>query len=434
LQADPFISNPFFGQSFNRYVYVLNDPMGYVDPDGLVPRVISVQEDEGGSVEVYFRDDEAAVEQVWIQYYSSGAAFFDAACAKFSSCGDYSDLIGMAFAAGERLVRNEEYAWAASEADSVLRAAENARLAQLEEVTQRKYEESVRRDQAVRAALEVAGMLSIARGAVNAVSRALPRLAGASLRQVQTAMAICFVAGTLVLTDEGLKPIEEVQVGDLVLSRNDETGEEDYRRVTQLFVTAEKEALELRLRSPPNAQSTLGVTGEHPFWVLGRGWVPAHDLRPGDLLGTASAEAAEVVGFGEPQRAKVYNIEVEEFHSYFVGSEAVWVHNTCGATRGIKSGSEVTEQMIRKAMKDAPLSSQQAGGISLPKVQQYVDKLLKGEVAPAIKVDGKIIVDGNHRYVAGRILGQEPAIQTWAGGNQSRVIPWEKLPISPNDW
>jgi len=34
----------------------------------------------------------------------------------------------------------------------------------------------------------------------------------------------------------------------------------------------------------------------------------------------------------------------------------------------------------------------------------------------------------------GRILGQEPAIQPWAGGNQSRVIPWEKLPISPNDW
>jgi len=53
-------------------------------------------------------------------------------------------------------------------------------------------------------------------------------------------------------------------------------------------------------------------------------------------------------------------------------------------------------------VKDAPLSSQQAGGISLPKVQQYVDKLLKREVAPAIKVDGNIIVDGNHRYVAGR--------------------------------
>jgi hypothetical protein len=90
--------------------------------------------------------------------------------------------------------------------------------------------------------------------------------------------------------------------------------------------------------------------------------------------------------------------------------------------------------MIRELLKTAPLSSQQAGGISLPKVQQYVDKLLRGVVAPAIKVDGKIIVDGNHRYVAGRIFGQEPAIQPWAGGNPSRVIPWDKLPISPNDW
>ncbi|WP_159397341.1 hypothetical protein [Sorangium cellulosum] len=74
-------------------------------------------------------------------------------------------------------------------------------------------------------------------------------------------------------------------------------------------------------------------------------------------------------------------------------------------------------------MKDAPLASQQSAGISLPNIQRYVDKLFAGEVAPAIKVDGKIIIDGNHRYIAGRILGQEPAVQPWAGGNHSRVFP-----------
>ncbi|HSO00225.1 MAG TPA: hypothetical protein VLS89_18160, partial [Candidatus Nanopelagicales bacterium] len=88
---------------------------------------------------------------------------------------------------------------------------------------------------------------------------------------------------------------------------------------------------------------------------------------------------------------------------------------TSGAP-SIAKGSQVTEQSIRETMKDAPLSSQQAGGVSLPTVQRYVDKLLSGEVAPPIKVDGRMIVDGNHRYIAGRILGQEPAIQPWAGG------------------
>jgi RHS repeat-associated protein len=100
----------------------------------------------------------------------------------------------------------------------------------------------------------------------------------------------------------------------------------------------------------------------------------------------------------------------------------------------ITSGSQVTEQVIREAMKDAPLASQQAGGVSLPTVQNYVDKLLAGEVAPAIKVDGRMIVDGNHRYIAGRILGQEPAIQPWAGGRPGSFIPWDTIPIDPKAW
>jgi hypothetical protein len=76
--------------------------------------------------------------------------------------------------------------------------------------------------------------------------------------------------------------------------------------------------------------------------------------------------------------------------------------------RKITSGSQVTEDVIRQAIKDAPLKSQQSRGVSLPRVQEYVDKILAGEAAPAIKVDGNIIVDGHHRYIAGRVLGQEP--------------------------
>jgi hypothetical protein len=102
-----------------------------------------------------------------------------------------------------------------------------------------------------------------------------------------------------------------------------------------------------------------------------------------------------------------------------------------GATR-ITSGSQVTEQVIREAMKDATLQSQQGGGVSLRLIQKYVDKLLAGEAAPAIRVDGTIIVDGNHRYIAGHILGQEPAIQPWVGG-RGPVVPWNQVKIS-TEW
>ena len=97
-------------------------------------------------------------------------------------------------------------------------------------------------------------------------------------------------------------------------------------------------------------------------------------------------------------------------------------------------GPTVTEEMIRDALRDAPLKSQQAGGISMPRVQAYVDKLAAGEVAPAIKVDGQMIVDGNHRYVAGRIMQQEPPIQAWAGGRPEAAVDWQSMPIDPEGW
>ncbi|MCU7556883.1 polymorphic toxin-type HINT domain-containing protein [Macrococcus capreoli] len=45
----------------------------------------------------------------------------------------------------------------------------------------------------------------------------------------------CFVAGTLVQTKFGLKPIEAIQVGDEVLSRCMETGYVSYKSVTETF-------------------------------------------------------------------------------------------------------------------------------------------------------------------------------------------------------
>ena len=85
-------------------------------------------------------------------------------------------------------------------------------------------------------------------------------------------------------------------------------------------------------------------------------------------------------------------------------------------------------------MKDAPLNSQQVGGVSLPRIQENVNKILAGQKAPPIKVDGNMIVDGNHRYIAGRITGVEPPIQPWAGGRPNGIVDWMKMLISPEYW
>ena len=43
---------------------------------------------------------------------------------------------------------------------------------------------------------------------------------------------VCFIAGTLVLTAAGYKPIEEIQIGDLVLAYDEETGEKTYQEIS----------------------------------------------------------------------------------------------------------------------------------------------------------------------------------------------------------
>jgi hypothetical protein len=101
--------------------------------------------------------------------------------------------------------------------------------------------------------------------------------------------------------------------------------------------TAEPPAL---VHGRPQAEScstpgpAIRSTTEHPYWVVGRGWVAAEDLQHGDRLLT-SDDKEQVVQSVEVREegAQHYNFEVADFHTYFVSeaecAPAVWVHNTC---------------------------------------------------------------------------------------------------------
>lgn len=93
----------------------------------------------------------------------------------------------------------------------------------------------------------------------------------------------------------------------------------------------------------------------------------------------------------------------------------------------------VDQGVVREAMRGAELQTSQAG-VSLPMVQDYVDRLVGGEVPPPIKVDGTMIVDGVHRYVAGRIVGQEPAQIPWTAPDGRTPVDWAQIVIDAADW
>jgi hypothetical protein len=136
-------------------------------------------------------------------------------------------------------------------------------------------------------------------------------------------------------TEEGLRPIEEVEVGNFVLSRDEETGEIDLREVERVFVTPDTPILELKLESDKGEIEKLGTTAEHPFWVKAQGWVFASKLLPGDEIFTSNGGWLRVnTGTWLSERQTVYNFEVDEFHTYFVGKHKAWVHNNPCAHQG----------------------------------------------------------------------------------------------------
>jgi RHS repeat-associated protein len=90
----------------------------------------------------------------------------------------------------------------------------------------------------------------------------------------------CFAAGTPVLTPDGEKAIEDFQPGDRILSRSehDPQGPVEVKEVVDTFVRVSL-ILELQVGG-----KVIRTTAEHPFYAADRGWLPAGQLREGDLL------------------------------------------------------------------------------------------------------------------------------------------------------
>ena len=136
----------------------------------------------------------------------------------------------------------------------------------------------------------------------------------------------CFTGDTEVYTDSGLVCIEDIEVGDKVWAYNPETGETELKEVLNVWV---KETDEILHVSTSDGE-TIDTTTNHPFYVEEKGWVAAGDLEVGDTLVTADGDEVEVTDLELEKLAEpitVFNLEVEDFHTYFVGEYGVLVHN-----------------------------------------------------------------------------------------------------------
>jgi len=125
------------------------------------------------------------------------------------------------------------------------------------------------------------------------------------------------MAGTTVDTPEGPRAIEALQVGDLVISYDEEKDIVTTAPVTHTFVSLGCDHLIIN--------GTLEVTSSHPFLVHGS-WVKSGDIQIGDEFVDRQGNAVAVRSIEHVSKGvRVYNITVGGTHTFY--ADGLLVHN-----------------------------------------------------------------------------------------------------------
>ena len=127
----------------------------------------------------------------------------------------------------------------------------------------------------------------------------------------------CFTAGTLVQLPNGIKYIEDIEIGDIVKSFDVGTSSTVNSKVTETFVHSDRYYMIIN--------GIIKTTSVHPFYSDGN-WIEAGDLSIGDkILHVDGLEhTIETIKLSD-ETVTVYNFEVDGTHNYF--AEGYLVHN-----------------------------------------------------------------------------------------------------------
>ena len=143
----------------------------------------------------------------------------------------------------------------------------------------------------------------------------------------------CFTAGTLVSTPTGLRPIEELEIGDLVISRSDVTGETEAKPIVGITPAHERRIWTVTVSYQDEAgdwrDETYETTDDHPWRTADNQWVVSAELEAGRRLAREDGIAVVVDVIDTEATKLTYNLEIADFHTYFVGEAETWVHNEC---------------------------------------------------------------------------------------------------------
>lgn len=151
------------------------------------------------------------------------------------------------------------------------------------------------------------------------------------------------------------------------------------------------------------AGQTITCTDEHPFYSPIKGWTAAVNLRAGDILLSVNGEYVVVEQIQHEileNPTTVYNFEVEDFHTYYVGDTGVLVHNTCGPkrVRGVGGKGWVGDKTWRENVKTAGEGGNITGLNGGIPTKAQAKELILQSAGNILRTEGPYALPNPHQY------------------------------------
>lgn len=133
----------------------------------------------------------------------------------------------------------------------------------------------------------------------------------------------CFPAGTKVHTQWGLANIERLDAGVPVLTYNELTGQQEYKKVLKVSRRMAQRMCVIELSNG----EMMEVTPEHRFFCGGE-WVAVEDLQKNNTLQARNGDLLVIENkIIVTKFVEVFNLEVEDNENYYVTEDGILVHN-----------------------------------------------------------------------------------------------------------
>jgi len=125
----------------------------------------------------------------------------------------------------------------------------------------------------------------------------------------------CFIAGTKIHTEEGIKNIEDVEEGDKVITFNHDTDAAEYKEVIELMFKEKENVVKYTFENG----SELTGTKDHPLYVVGKGYA---SFLPNQTLEDSGLTVEQIEVGDEVLHIDNYGVTITEIQD--VGFEDVY--------------------------------------------------------------------------------------------------------------